>query len=153
MSHPSQIGRVRQWCWIKYRGEELFHQRLVSGVVERLATTQSDSLLLATTSPDGDTMVEDCGDFSMDVDIVRFSEVFRPPPRNIARDQVYRFRAELSKAQIEAYRVVALAAADERHNELRGVAGLPAVLTGEGFKSVEALRGLADGIEPAESKL
>eukprot|EP00973_Karenia_brevis_P045385 6286281-Karenia_brevis.AAC.1 len=130
MAHSCQWGKLRKWAWVKYAGEPLYHHRLVSGVVVPLDTTGIDSCMVVSTSPDGDTYAEDYGDGNPDIECVKFSSVFLPPPPAIPRAQVYRFRREPSQVQCDAYAVVATSEGDVQHNVLRAASGLPAVTPG-----------------------
>ena len=66
------------FAWVKFRGEPLWHGRLVMGSVESLGTNRA----LAT--PDSDVWVEDIEN-DEHVEAFYFSDVSWPPPAGVLR--------------------------------------------------------------------
>ena len=87
-----------QWAFVKYRGQELWHQRWVAG---RVALSASE---FAIATPDDDVYVEQYGGQDDDIEAVRWSAQWNQPPRGVPANLVYRFRNEPTPDERAAYR-------------------------------------------------
>ena len=84
------------YAWVKFRGEPLWHARLVMGSVESLGTNR------ALAAPDFDVCVEDIEN-DEHVEAFYFSDVGGPPPAGVPRQNAYRFAVEPTDIQIREW--------------------------------------------------
>ena len=83
-----------EWGWLRYDGDDLVHQRWVSG---RVALSASEYV---GTTPDGDTYIEKYDENDNDdVDLVRWSAGWNDVPNGVNLARVYRFRQEPTAAE------------------------------------------------------
>ena len=77
------VGRS---LWVRYRGDQVFHQRLVLA-----ASLDGESVYICT--PDFDDYLEDSSRANADLDAVHWSLPDGSPPDAMPRNSAYRFRA------------------------------------------------------------
>ena len=117
-----------QWGWLRYVGDDLVHQRWVSG---RVALSASEYV---GTTPDGDTYIERYDEANNDdIDQVRWSAGWNAVPVGVDPARVYRFRAEPVAAEKQVYLRDAELLAQQRCQDLAAQLGRPDLLAAAGF--------------------
>ena len=117
--------------WLRYDGDDLVHQRWVSG---RVALSASEYV---GTTPDGDTYIEKYDENDNDdVDLVRWSAGWNDVPVGVDPARVYRFRVEPTAAEKQIYLRDAEILADQRCRAVAAAIGRPDLLTVPGFRAL-----------------
>ena len=120
-----------EWGWLRYDGDDLVHQRWVSG---RAALSVSEYV---GTTPDGDTYIEKYDESENDdVDLVRWSAGWNDVPNGVNPARVYRFRQEPTAAEKQIYLRDAEILADQRCRAVAAAIGRPDLLTTPGFRAL-----------------
>ena len=95
------LATVKQWAWVQYAGDQLWHQRLVLGHLRPWAGSPPELFRVVIATPDADVYDEDYSGLTADIAAVRFSDARDPPP-GIPRLFSYRFRRPPSAADLTA---------------------------------------------------
>ncbi|CAK0910921.1 unnamed protein product [Prorocentrum cordatum] len=131
-----------EWGWLRYVGDNLFHQRWVSG---RVALSASEYV---GTTPDGDTYIEKYDEnHNEDVDLVRWSARWNDVPNGVNPARVYRFREEPTAVEKHVVLRDAELLADHRCRVVAATIGRPDLLTAPGFRAL--VPGGPSGAAPA----
>jgi hypothetical protein len=124
IAHMMERQAGDRWAYVLHNdgGPVCWHQRRLLGTVASLA----HKVVVAT--PDDDVYIESLGQPCNDIQAVRYSASFRPPPPGIPRASVYRFRAEPGPNDLGRWTALAQADMPRWRKNLRTANGLVMML-------------------------